>query len=1780
MNRRVPRAGRAFWRREGGQTVVIVAVFMVVLLAVLGLVIDVGELYLTQRHLQTAADSAALAAAQDLPNSSSNACSYSASPAGATTCTVDGTNVLLAPSGANYNSRYGNVQTSAAVECLSVASAGTTCQTGTACNDPAGYSPAGDGDNLGCNAIKVTEQTTVKPFFMQILGFGGQNVTATSTAGIAGGTPHPLDVEMIDDTTASMQTADTCGGTPTDVPPTVPLTQEDCAKAGIRAFLTQLYPCQPALAHCDISDQTSPASLDQVGLVTFPGLASTFTTGTGVAQEMNCTQEFTHNATTPTEISYANNANYQIIPFSSDFRYSDAPTRDPLATLNPDSNLVRSVYWPGDFCPNGGYPVNVSGAATSSIGGGNTVSANNNAPPPIAAGASTNVDNSGIEQGNSVNTTNTSAAGITQGSSIATTNTPVPITRGSSTDTTNIGISGGVSGSGDTTSPGVVSANARSITINAPSGYAANSGDFQLVTVTARGLTSGWAICAVNTGWHTIATATSSAGTFVQTTFWTTTATAAGVFNIDTSSGCGTRISRTQATGDEVSAISVNYTGVNPATPLSATTTNQTGTTLTAPALANVPAGDEVVSVFGSAATFSTAPTYWVQGTGTTPVSTGADDAAQTALGAAPTPTAKTGTAAAWASETIALAPLLSSSISVAFPGDYSANTGDFLLVSVAVQGIAGDFVCTPTNWHAITASTSGSGGTALTQASFWTTSATTNPAVFRFNTNAGCTGTAVPAAASAVATTYNGVDVAATPTATTGGGASGTALTAPQNATTTANEAVVSLFGTEDAFSGTPAQQPSVQTSPSSLWTNSGEDSAVQPNVGNQAPQAGATTANSAPWSAQTIDLMPALSSSISVAFPGDYSANTGDFLLVSVAVQGIAGDFVCTPTNWHAITASTSGSGGTALTQASFWTTSATTNPAVLRFNTNAGCTGTAVPAAASAVATTYNGVDVAATPTATTGGGASGTALTAPQNATSGENEEVVSLFATEDAFNGATPPFSPNAQTSPSSTWANIGESAGIQQAAGNQAPQATASTGNSAAWTAQTIDLTPLLNPSITLSTLPSDYQANTGDFLLVSIAVQGFGGTVCKPAGAPGASWNALTPTTSGSGATRITQATFWTTASTASSDTFTFYPTSACTGTPVAAAASAVATTYTGVNVALTPTITSGGNGSGTALTAPQNPTTTPYEQVVNLFATTDAFSGATPAFSSHAQTSPSSVWSNIGESASPQEATGNQATQATATSTNSATWTAQTVDLVPLLSSTITVTPPAGYVGGGADLMLVSIAATGLGSGSICAPSSADWAPVPLSTTSPVKHTVTQGDLTQEAFYTSSSEDPTITFTFFSRPSCNGVPMNVGASAVAVSYTGVNTADPFDTPSAASASGTGTTLNPAALTTAAGDELVGLYASDASNLALTGSTILAPGNGLSPSSGATNAAPGAGSHSPSTATTSLNPADWTTETIALNPLSNTGIVVQRPGPQAADDFIVVTVTANGLATGNICAPDDGTWTELNNAPLTKTGGGVTTTQATYYGSRSGDSPESYLFTFQTNCAAVGTAIPASATAVAARFVGVNPITPIDIDASGNQIFNSNPANTGVGTTVNPGPVTPNHIGDWVLSLYGTTSTGAFTTSLHDWVPGERRRSKRNRVLLQESAAVWPLRPAERDNQCQYALGYADDRPRGRFGCMHELCLRARGSDHGLQLHRLRARDSGRGDEPRQPRRDEADGAEGDRDPQRRRREHHQHRHRSHPDPDAVHLRDPAGGGRGAAPAHQHRAR
>src|SRR5579862_558771 len=54
-------------RREEGQVIVIMVLFLVVLCGFAGLTIDIGRIYVAQRQLQEAVDAAALAAAQDLP---------------------------------------------------------------------------------------------------------------------------------------------------------------------------------------------------------------------------------------------------------------------------------------------------------------------------------------------------------------------------------------------------------------------------------------------------------------------------------------------------------------------------------------------------------------------------------------------------------------------------------------------------------------------------------------------------------------------------------------------------------------------------------------------------------------------------------------------------------------------------------------------------------------------------------------------------------------------------------------------------------------------------------------------------------------------------------------------------------------------------------------------------------------------------------------------------------------------------------------------------------------------------------------------------------------------------------------------------------------------------------------------------------------------------------------------------------------------------------------------------------------------------------------------------------------------------------------------------------------------------------------------------------------------------------------------------------------------------------------------------------------------------------
>ena len=70
---KVVKIKKDFISNESGQVIVIFALLMVALMGMMSLVIDEGSVYEVRRHLQTVADSAALAGAHELPESPDNA---------------------------------------------------------------------------------------------------------------------------------------------------------------------------------------------------------------------------------------------------------------------------------------------------------------------------------------------------------------------------------------------------------------------------------------------------------------------------------------------------------------------------------------------------------------------------------------------------------------------------------------------------------------------------------------------------------------------------------------------------------------------------------------------------------------------------------------------------------------------------------------------------------------------------------------------------------------------------------------------------------------------------------------------------------------------------------------------------------------------------------------------------------------------------------------------------------------------------------------------------------------------------------------------------------------------------------------------------------------------------------------------------------------------------------------------------------------------------------------------------------------------------------------------------------------------------------------------------------------------------------------------------------------------------------------------------------------------------------------------------------------------------
>lgn len=183
-------------RQEKGQVVIVFVLLLAGLLAIAGLVVDVGNAYRVHRALQASADAAALAGGQSLPDAAaavSVARLYGATPGG--------------------RNKLKNV---AAIETISA-----KCLTSIP-----GCSPV--------NAIAVEETADVSNVFLRLVGFNTFHMKARATACSPCGV-RPVDIVMVLDRTGSM-----CQNSAGQSDPAC--TDLNNAKSGIRSFLAMMDP--------------------------------------------------------------------------------------------------------------------------------------------------------------------------------------------------------------------------------------------------------------------------------------------------------------------------------------------------------------------------------------------------------------------------------------------------------------------------------------------------------------------------------------------------------------------------------------------------------------------------------------------------------------------------------------------------------------------------------------------------------------------------------------------------------------------------------------------------------------------------------------------------------------------------------------------------------------------------------------------------------------------------------------------------------------------------------------------------------------------------------------------------------------------------------------------------------------------------------------------------------------------------------------------------------------------------------------------------------------------------------------------------------------------------------------------------------------------------------------------------------------------------------------------------------------------------------------------------
>lgn len=286
---------------ERGVTATIVALCVTFLVGMTAMGIDFGYLYNARQTLQAATDAAALAGAQDINQG------------------TGGTAITMART---YSAEAGKKNAGRGVATMATGYPQLRCLTSIqiSCSGP---------DNA--NAIVVTQKQQVPTFFAKIFGYDSWNLEVTSTAAAKGGSQAPLDVMIVLDTTASMNTLDpSCS--------LLKATRLDCALHGVRTLLASMPPCSPTLANCGtVTGGHVSNPIVEVGLMTFPGLKD----ADQVKYEYDCS------GTNPAIAKYSATPVYEIVPLSSNYRTSAS------AGLDTSTIIVKAARGGEKTCAQG-----------------------------------------------------------------------------------------------------------------------------------------------------------------------------------------------------------------------------------------------------------------------------------------------------------------------------------------------------------------------------------------------------------------------------------------------------------------------------------------------------------------------------------------------------------------------------------------------------------------------------------------------------------------------------------------------------------------------------------------------------------------------------------------------------------------------------------------------------------------------------------------------------------------------------------------------------------------------------------------------------------------------------------------------------------------------------------------------------------------------------------------------------------------------------------------------------------------------------------------------------------------------------------------------------------------------------------------------------------------------------------------------------------------------------------------------------------------------------------